>query len=290
MVDLHLHTNYSDGTLTPAKLVERAAKKGINIISVTDHDGINGIPEALEAGKKYGIRVIPGIELSCDLSNEEAGLKQGFVHILGYGIDIENDALNKAVAVIRRQREKRNANLANALKEIGYKISPEDLADTGGQDYLGKPNFALAMVKRGYIKTPKEAFTPGKYLRHPRVRSIRRKKIYAKDAISLIINAGGRAVLAHPLKIGCLDFGRKGYWERLDSLLEILQRWGLFGMECYYSTHTPKEAEMLVLTANRRDLFITCGSDYHGPGFDPAVDIGVTGCPANRHPFYRSFP
>ncbi len=292
MIDLHLHTNYSDGTLSPADVVERAAKMGVNVIAITDHDGINGIPEALDAGKRYGIRVITGIELSCSLLNKEkeSGLKQGYVHILGYGIDIENGALLKAIEDIRSQREKRNANLSNVLEELGYKVTSKDLAETGGKDYAGKPNFALAMVKRGYIKTAQDAFAPGEYLRHPRIRSIHREKIYAKKAISLIIKAGGKAVLAHPLKIGCLEFGREGFWERLDFLTRVLKEWGLFGMECYYSTHTPKEAEMLISIANRRGLFVTCGSDFHGPGFNAGVDVGVTGCPANRHPSFLSFP
>lgn len=288
MIDLHLHTNYSDGALSPEELVARAARRGLTSIAITDHDGLGGIPEALAAGERYGIEVIPGIELSAGLSGEEiasfaadrgipwdAEVRDIFVHILGYGIDIRNEALVKAVEDIRRQRESRNEKLIEALGRIGYRISREDLAETGGRDYIGKPNFAMAFVKKGYVKTPMEAFAPGKYLRHPEARKVHREKVHAKKAISLINGAGGKAVLAHPFKIAFSGAKEDGYLERLPVLLALLQKWGLSGMECYYSSHTREQAELLVSMAEQRGLFITCGSDFHGVGYDPDLDIGT---------------
>ena len=274
MVDLHLHTYYSDGTLSPEALVERAARRGITTIAITDHDGVNGISEALDAGKKYGVKVIPSIELSTGMVNED---QQIYMHILGYHININNEPLKRAVEEIRKKREERNIKLFRTLNKIGFQLDKEDLLQRPEQDYVGKPNFALAMTKRGYINNPKDAFTPGKYLRHPEIRKIHREKIHVKEAISLINGAGGKAVLAHPYKIAFLRCDNEGDYERLERLLDSLQEWGLSGMECYYSTHTPEQAEKLVEIAKRRGLLITSGSDFHGPDFNPALDIGVTG-------------
>lgn len=286
MIDLHLHTYYSDGTLSPEALVKRAAERGVMTIAITDHDGFNGIPEALEAGRKYGVKVIPSVEFSAGMEGEElpgSSLdypgQEIFMHILGYCIDIYNEALNQAVKDIRKKRQERNAKLLAVMNHIGYKMEKEDLTQRPDQDYIGKPNFAIAMVKKGYVGSAKEAFTPGKYLRHPEARKVHREKIDAKEAISLICNAGGKAVLAHPLKIAFLGNNREGYYERLEGLLDRLQEWGLSGMECHYSSHTPSQSETLVAIAERRGLFITSGSDFHGPDFDPNLDIGVVGEP-----------
>ncbi|MDD4583243.1 MAG: PHP domain-containing protein [Eubacteriales bacterium] len=274
MIDLHLHTYYSDGTLSPEALVKRAARRGITTIAVTDHDGVNGISEALEAGNKYGVKVIPSIEFSTGIGNED---QQIYMHILGYHIDINNEPLKRAVEEIRKKREERNTKLLRTLNKIGFQMDKEDLLQRPEQDYVGKPNFALAMTKRGYINNPKDAFTPGKFLRHPEIRRIHREKIHVREAISLINGAGGKAVLAHPYKIAFLKCKNEGYYERLERLLDSLQEWGLSGMECYYSSHTPEQAEKLVEIAKRRGLLITSGSDFHGPDFNPALDIGVTG-------------
>jgi len=282
MIDLHLHTYYSDGTLSPEDLVKRAAERGVKTIAITDHDGLNGIPEALEAGKKYGVEVIPGIEFSAGMEGDELSNsvldysgQEIFMHILGYNIDINNDGINKAVIEIRKKREERNVKLLEVLNKLGYEIKNDDLLQRPGQDYVGKPNFAFAMVKRGYVDTPKDAFAPGNYLRHPEARKVHREKIHAKEAVSLIRNAGGKAVLAHPLKIAFLGSGKDGYYDRLESLLDRLQEWGLSGMECHYSSHTAEQAEKLADIAERRGLTVTSGSDFHGPGFYPGVDIGV---------------
>ncbi len=281
MIDLHLHTYYSDGTLSPEEVVKRAAEKGIRTIAVTDHDGIRGIPEALEAGEIYGVKVIPGIELSAKVDREDFSTtnylpsRDVFMHILGYGIDINNQELNQEIEHIRQKRVERNRALLVKLNCIGCRLDEEDLIKCSRTDYIGKPNFALALTQKGYINSPKEAFTSGKFLRHPEVRAVRREKIHAKKAISLIKNAGGKAVLAHPMKIRALKDKEETFYEGLEALLDILQGWGLDGMECRYSTHTEEQTEALEKIAQKRDLLITSGSDYHGPDIDPDIDIGV---------------
>ncbi|NLP30283.1 MAG: PHP domain-containing protein [Clostridiales bacterium] len=283
MRDLHLHTYYSDGTLSPEEVVKRAADKGIRTIAITDHDGLKGISEALNAGEKYGVKVIPGIELSAKVYKEDftssnfIPTRDVFMHILGYDIDINNEELNQEIENIRQKRIERNMKLLAKLNCIGCELNEGDLFKWAQKDYIGKPNFALALMEKGYIKNPKEAFLPGKFLRHPEVRSVRREKIHARKAISLIENAGGKAVLAHPMKIRALKGNEEYNFEGLEALLDILQKWGLVGMECRYSTHSKEQTEVLEKIAQKRGLVITSGSDYHGPDFDPSIDIGVFG-------------
>ncbi len=283
MIDMHLHTYYSDGTLSPTEVVQRAVNRGIKILAITDHDGFDGVAEALDAGEQLGVLVIPGIEFSSNMLGEELnGSPPNYagdiinMHILGYEIDIQNVQLSKAVEKIRRQRKDRNEKLLAEFNRLGYRILEEDLRQREGQDYAGKPNFALALVKKGYIKTTKEASTPGHFLRHPNVRRIHREKIHVREAISLINDAGGYAVLAHPMKVRFPESAGADVFEQLEPLLDQLREWGLAGMECHYSTHTAEEAARLVEMAESRGLLITSGSDFHGPDFDPGLDIGVT--------------
>ena len=282
-IDLHLHTYYSDGTLSPEKLVQRAAERGVTTIAVTDHDGLDGIAEALTAGRGAGIRVIPGIEFSGGIENEELPSfipqypgQEIFAHILGYEIDICAPELNAEVLKIREQRRVRNEKLLGVLNAMGYSLSDEDLIQRDGQRYIGKPNFAFALKKKGYIKELREAFADGVYLRHPEARRVHREKIHAQKAIELIRDAGGTAVLAHPLKINALKCAEGGFYKNLEQFLDLLQSWGLGGMECRYSSHTEEQEEILIALAKKRGLVVTAGSDFHGPEFNKALDIGVT--------------
>ena len=293
MIDMHLHTYYSDGTLSPTELIKRAADRGVKTLAITDHDGFNGIAEALEAGERFGVTVIPGVEFSTIMQGDELDGAPPYytgsiinLHILGYEIDIQNEELKIAVNEMRKKREERNRKLLSALNRIGYQIREEDLLQRKGQDYVGKPNFALALVKKGYVKSAKEANTPGRFLRHPEARKIHREKTHVRNAVSLINNAGGYAVLAHPMKVKFPE-GKSDksddIFDQLDALLDQLVEWGLAGMECYYSTHTVEQAAQLVDIATGRGLLITSGSDFHGPGFDSRLDVGVTG----KDWFYR---
>jgi predicted metal-dependent phosphoesterase TrpH len=269
MIDLHLHTYYSDGTMSPEELVRLAKESGVDTIAITDHDGMGGLNEGMEAGKRQGVHVIPGIELSTE---DDRGV---YMHILGYCFDRENEELKSEVELIRRKRVERNEKLLAALREIGCKLTNEDLQLREGQDYIGKPTFALALVRKGYVATPKEAFKEGRFMRHEAIRSVHREKISAKRAIELIRRAGGIPVLAHPMKVSHLikDAG-DDFFEKLDEQLAKLKSWGLEGMECYYSSHLPDEIRRLVLLAKKHGLCITAGSDFHGTEFDKNITIG----------------
>ncbi|MGI6751958.1 MAG: PHP domain-containing protein [Anaerovoracaceae bacterium] len=288
MVDLHLHTYFSDGNISPGDMIKRAVIKGASVIAITDHDAIDGIPEALDVGKEYDIHVIPGIELSAGLEDEEPpyGLpdypgQEVFMHILGYGIDRENEALNETIKFLKKERHQRNVKILMALHELGFILSPKDLKQRPGQDYVGKPNFAVALAKRGYIEKPSDAFASRDNLRHPNVLAIKRDKLLAKDCIKLIRDAGGKAVLAHPLKIPFLGRKKPGYFDRLGMLLDQLVDCGLQGLECCYSQHNPEETAQLVKMGRERELLITGGSDFHGPGINKVKDVGDFFVPAD---------
>lgn len=269
MIDLHLHTYYSDGTMSPEQLVTFAKEKGAGTIAITDHDGIGGLSEGMNAGERLGVHVIPGIELSTE---DEEGI---YMHILGYCFDLNNEALKREVEEIRRKRIERNEKLLAALREIGCRITREDLQLREGQDFVGKPTFALALVRKGYVSSTQEAFKEGRFMRSDVVRRVHREKISAKKAIELIREAGGLPVLAHPMKIPHLT-KRDGedFFERLDSQLAKLKLWGLAGMECYYSSHLPQQTETLVQLAKQHGLTTTGGSDFHGIEFDKDITIG----------------
>lgn len=269
MIDLHLHTFYSDGTMSPEALVKLAKSSGVDTIAITDHDGMGGLDEGMEAGKRQGVHVIPGIELSTE---DEAGT---YMHILGYCFDRDNKELKDEVDLIRHRRVERNEKLLAALREIGCKLSAEDLQLREGQDYIGKPTFALALARKGYVDSPKDAFKEGHFMRSDAVRSVHREKISAQKAIELIRGAGGIPVLAHPMKISHLTkSGEDDFFCELDKQLTKLKKWGLAGMECYYSSHQSADTERLVNMAKRHQLIITAGSDFHGEEFDKNISIG----------------
>ena len=255
-IDLHTHTYYSDGTTSPTEVVKWAKKGNLEQLSITDHDGTEGIKEALIAGEALEIEVIPGIEFSV---GEPDGTE---MHILGYYIDISNEALMKRLKDIRKKRQERNGKLLAALRDLGFPLDPEDLHKKGDVDYLGKPDFARALINKGYINEFSEAFEEGRFLKSEEVRKIKKEKISAKEAIELIAGAGGMAVLAHPMKV----FGLVGeYFEALDKLVCILKDYGLKGMECFYPEHSEEETMKLVNMAEKYKLHMTKGTDYHGP-------------------------
>ena len=260
--DMHLHTYYSDGVFSPAEIVRRAKDLGYSLVSITDHDGTDGLHEAITAAEELGgIKVIPGIELS---AQEEFIDSKTSVHILGYGIDQDNGDLVKALVRIRANRDERNEKLVAALKLMGYDIDIAELRSKIG-GYTGKPDIARLLLKKGYIRSADEAFRPGMILESPEIKAIKKEKPDAKHAIGLIVNSGGTAVLAHPVKIKRIgERGSLEFYDNLERLIVRLTGYGLKGIECYHTEHSEKEALKLVELAEKYNLQITEGSDYHG--------------------------
>ncbi len=255
-IDLHVHTYYSDGTLSPTEIIKWAKKSKLDQIAITDHDGIDGIQEALIAGEALEIVVIPGIEFSVDESN---GLG---LHILGYHIDIFNEDLKNKLAYIKQKRKERNDKLITVLSDLGYPLVYADMQKRGSGNYIGKPDFARGLIHKKYISKFSEAFQVGQFLMAENVRKIKKEKLSAKEAIALINGAGGIAVLAHPMKVTGLS---GEYFTELENLIIKLKGYGLKGMECFYPEHSEEETMKLVNLAEKHKLHITKGSDYHGP-------------------------
>ncbi|MCQ4638365.1 PHP domain-containing protein [Anaerovorax odorimutans] len=262
-IDFHIHTWFSDGSIAPAEIVSQAKAKGYDKIAITDHDGIDGIEEALEAGENLGLEVVPGIELATE-TEEGTGL-----HILGYHIDIGNQKLLEVLEDLRQKRDARNRKLLKELEDMGYPLTEEDLMLRPGQNFVGKPIIARAMAARGYVENPKDAFAEGKFLESPRAKKIKKEKMKTADAIRLIKEAGGIAVLAHPIQIR--DFGIPGseeFYQKVDELAGRLKKEGLGGMECYHCDHSREQALRFSEIAEKHGLRITRGSDFHGTQFE----------------------
>ncbi len=259
-VDYHIHTYYSDGRLSPEEVVTRFKNLGYESIAITDHDGVGGVAEALETGRKLGIEVIPGIEFSTRTAEENIGL-----HMLGYNIDTHSRPMLERIEDIRAWREERNDRIIRELADMGYPLTRADLEMRDGQDFIGKPIFARALVNRGYIADVKEAFTE-KVFKSSRLRAIKKEVITSDEAISLIRGAGGIPVLAHPgVARGLGDKGSDEFFANMEMLVARLKKQGLEGIECYYPKHTDDEAQRFVSLAVKYNLKITKGSDFHDP-------------------------
>lgn len=277
-LDLHIHTCYSDGAYTPSEIVLRYKAQGYALIAITDHDTIDGVTEAMRAAKmtdeaeeyegenaKNKIDVISGIEFStCNRDGVE-------MHILGYGIDITNEALLEKLKVIREARRRRNAKLIEYLESCGYVLSYDDLLIGKIGDYIGKPDFGRAMVRCGYIDEPWEIFTPGKYLETEEGKKIKKDMIDTIEAIKLIKKCGGIPVLAHPAKIKQIPPGygetTEQHYAELNKLLDVMIPAGLGGIEAYHSDHMWEQSQRYIEIAENRGLIYTKGSDYHGDDF-----------------------
>lgn len=262
-MDLHIHTTYSDGTMKPVDIVKMYQQQEYGLIAITDHDGIDGVKEAQIAGEALELQVITGVEFGTVFGDDTE------LHILGYYFDLDNEALNERLRSIREARRVRNKKLLEVFQNMGYDITEEDLKQRPGQTYIGKPNFALAFVKKGYVEKPNDAFAPGKFIDSPEAQAVKKERVSSEEAIALIKGAGGIAVLAHPMKIK--NIGEKGseeFFDNLDKILRPLKKAGLGGLECFHPSAEHEQALRLVKLAEKYKLHITEGSDYHGPEFE----------------------
>ena len=257
--DLHVHTTASDGSLNAKQIIAEAKRIGLTTIAITDHDTIGNIKECIEEGKKNGIRVISGIELS-------ATTDSGKMHILGFGIDPDNTEFNMVMKMLRDAREERNKNIIEAMKCIfNIEISMENVKKHAMGDSIGKPHIAAAIVESGYCNDIETAFK--KVLGSRRLDSIERKKLPPKTCIELIHKAGGLAFLAHPKSL-------KLSMDNTNAKIKTLKTYGLDGIEVYHSSHSQKQCEKYTKIANELGLLISCGSDFHGPKVKKDIKLG----------------
>ncbi|MGM9572564.1 MAG: PHP domain-containing protein [bacterium] len=255
-IDLHVHTTASDGTLTPGEVVSLAQKKGLTAIAITDHDTVWGIEEALAAGKKTGVEIVPGIELSVAYEKE--------MHILGYYIDYKNLFLQNKIKKLEQFRLQRNPLIIKKLNLLGLEIELGEVEEIVSGNIMGRPHIAQVMLKKGYVNTVNDAFA--KYLAEGKPAYVEKKRISIQEAIATIHSAGGCAVLAHPKYLGLSK-------EKLDLLLDELISYGLDGMEVYYGGHSLSEQICYKDLAVKKGLIMTGGSDFHGAS-KPEIKLG----------------
>ena len=264
LIDMHTHTNYSDGQLSPQELIQLAVDKNIGVLAITDHDTLEGIKTVDRSDKVIvdsGIRIINGIELS-------AKVTKGRMHILGYNIDINNELLNKKMLELKDNSINSVLSIIEQIKrDYNIRFEYDDLKELVNANHnLGRPDVAKLCVKYGYANSVSDAFE--KYLNdaYDKTRQIGKGLPY-KECLELIVNSGGIPVLAHPKT---LDLDEQEFL----ILLEDMIRLGLRGIEVYHSSHTKEEMEYYLQIANKYNLLVSGGSDFHGKDVKPNVELG----------------
>lgn len=241
--DLHIHSSYSDGCLSPEEIVREAKEKNIQYISITDHDTISS--QFVTKENIYGIKVIPGVEFSSKYKETE-------IHILGYYIDIESRCIKELAELLQNLRLARSREILKKLNQNNVFISMNDLLSSNSQ-VIGRSNIANELVKEGYVKTYKEAFD--KYLMKDRLAYVEGFKVDFKEILKAIRESGGIPVLAHPGKI---------YTNiQIESVIKDLKGYGLQGIEVYHPAHTKEQKNYLYNISKKHKLIMTGGSDFH---------------------------
>lgn len=257
-IDLHLHTTYSDGSLPPAEVLGLAHKAGVTALAITDHDIVDGLPEAMAAGTNLGIEVVPGVEISSRFEATE-------LHVLGYFMDWQDPVFNQRLAQLRSFRHARNPLIVEKLKGLGLDITYEEVRALAGTDSVGRPHIARVLMQKGYVQSAKEAFD--RYLADGKPAHVPRQLPEPAEAIAWILEARGLPVLAHPTWIRATEDG-------LLKLCQELKAAGLKGIEVHYSTHKRAQTAAYLNIAKRLDLLVTGGSDFHGVT-KPDIEVGV---------------
>lgn len=247
LADLHIHSTASDGQYAPAQVVALAQKAGVQCMALTDHDTVDGVNEAIQAGAQIGIRVLRSVELG---AKEDRHL-----HILGLGLAPDCPAMDALCRKLKDGRNERKYRIVSFLAEKGINIDLQEVEALARGGLVARPHFAQVMVRHGYVASTQQAFK--QYLDTDEYQRIERFKATAADCIAAIRQSGGRAVLAHPCQLKLSS-------EALEHLVRQLKEDGLEGMECYYPQHTPKMAAEYQILAKKYDLHITAGSDFHG--------------------------
>lgn len=259
-VDLHIHSTVSDGRFSPEEIVRKAAGLGLAVIALADHDSVDGIVPALEAAKAFPwLKVIPCVEISTDTSDGE-------VHILGYFIDYTNHELRVALEGFRSSRRRRAQGMIAKLADSGIHVEWQRVQEIAGGDSIGRPHIAQAMREKGYITSLREAFT--KYIGQGGPAYVEREKMTPVEALELIVRANGLPVLAHPFTTN-----------NLETMVIELKAAGLVGIEAYSHDYTADESNRLISLANKHNLIVSGGSDYHGLDADNEAMLGSLDVP-----------
>lgn len=258
-IDLHIHTNHSDGFYSPIELIQKVKSIGLDTISITDHDNLSAIYEASSVGKELGIEVIPGLEVSSDIGDRE-------VHILGYFIDPDNKELERYLKFFREERLKRAIRIVNKLKSLGFVISIEDVLEQAKNSAIGRPHIAQAMLEKGLTASYYEAFN--KYIGNNGPAYEKKVHVSPQSIIKIINDAGGLSFIAHPGNMP-------------ESLLKELIEEGIDGIEVIHPSHNAHQVKFYRGIVNEYFLLESGGSDFHGGKREDEENLGA---------YYTSLP
>lgn len=263
MIDLHAHTTASDGSLTPTQLVELAAKLDLSAVAVTDHDTLEGLSEALAAGAREGIEVVPGIEISLEFRGPKVAGRPGWMHLLVYYVDPQG-ALAAELSELQRWRAERNGRIIAKLNRLGVEITLDEVAAVSGGGQIGRPHFAKVLVEKGCVDDRQQAFD--RYLGKGAQAYEDKRRLEPAEAIAKARAEGALPVLAHPFSLGLDD----------DQLKQRLAEWksiGLCGLEVVYPVQDAELRARLGALADELGLVKTGGSDFHGAN-KPEIQLG----------------
>jgi hypothetical protein len=270
-IDLHTHTNRSDGTFTPPELVRLASQRGLEVVAITDHDTTDGLEEGSGAGRELGVEVVPGVELSA----EHQGTS---VHVLCYWMDREDEGLQAELVRLRSERYLRGEVMVEKLRSLGYSISFERVREIAGNGNIVRPHIAQALVEAGVVADEEEAFD--RLIGDDGPAHVPKHALAPLEALELVHRAGGVCVLAHP-----------GMWSAEapvpEDLIEAMAEAGMAGLEADHSDHSPEQREHYRDLAKRLGLVVTGGSDCHGTRYDP-VRLGSVTTDPDRFRLLRS--
>jgi predicted metal-dependent phosphoesterase TrpH len=273
MVDLHTHSNASDGDLAPADIVKTAAEKGFRALALTDHDTVSGLAEAERAACEHGILLLPGVELEITAGlpfSVQSTAVKGEFHLLGLGLRRISGAFLETLRYLEGARERRNHTIIDIMRNAGIAVQYEDIAAfAGGKSehaIIGRPHFGAFLISKKIVKNQEQAFK--RYLGKGRPFYIPKEGISFQKAAALIHESGGIAVLAHPLSLYVS-------WGRMPDLLGGLNEIGLDGIEAWHPTAKPRACKRLEELGRAFHLYITAGSDFHGSA-RPERKLGIT--------------
>jgi len=250
--DLHTHSLYSDGFLAPENLVTKANRHGIEILSITDHDSVNGIAEASEIAEKFGMEIIPGLEISSDIRDTE-------VHILGYFIDPQNKELEHYLNFFREERYKRATRIVKKLNILGLNVTIDDVLVFAKNSAIGRPHIAQALLAKGQVKSFFEAFY--KYIGNHAPAYERKVHLSPQSAFKIITDAGGLSFIAHP-------------GDMPEILIKELIDAGVDGIEVIHPSHSPERVRFYRGIVNEYFLLECGGSDFHGGKREDDENLG----------------
>ena len=260
-IDLHTHSNRSDGTFEPAEVVRLAAERALDVVALTDHDTTDGLTEALTTGSVVGVEVVPGVEFSAEFDGQS-------VHVLCYWMDPQDTALQLELRRLREDRFRRGELMVGKLRDLGLPVGFERVRAIAGDATIVRPHIAQAMVEAGVVASEKEAFE--RYIGDGGPAHVAKHALDPMDAVALIGGAGGVCTLAHP-----------GMWGDQSSVpVELIERMaaaGMRGLEVDHPDHTPEMRERYRTLAGQLGLIATGGSDCHGTRYDP-VRLGTSLC------------